>query len=623
MTPKLLIKSAFLAFAAFGLPAQLAAQSAEEVKTDVLSALSTPLPITVIGPLLTRDVAVTEEGDGFRATLEETTLMGLFPFGDVSIKLVPLDDDTYRVSDLQFPQNLDFPGLAKIDFTGMTLDGTWSAKDRSYTALNAELTELRVMPGQGDQGVLQLGRLAFDVQKEPDDTDTESRFNITLGDILVKDIGGPDITIGEAQALLSANGERPVDLYSLLREIMMVAGMRDGGVGLQTLGQSLLGNTYGTVTLDINASDLKVTSPFTSEDRYFQANGLQAQLNMRDISPRDWGMAELSVRLDQVTNERMLDSGTFGVENAVVRLRGAELPVADMFEAIVLMNAGYPAQPVSVTDLLDGFLEFGALELASEGKGLNVEVRDLEVVEGELVEETAFATSFDAWNTQLLLDGFNKNQGAFTTVAMLGAGSFVPGPNFDQDDLRHIKAWFPTDLKYGARVSNLNEGFLKQLFKDVLIQDMQAPVELMMPIMLYASASAFDVLIEGNRYQTDLFAVEQTGQYRMFPAKFMSIAPFEGRFDLRMTGFDALVGYLEEIRIEEAGREYGDEEVLSMIKSVLTVLRNLGKQSDDGSVLWQIEKQDVNQPEVMVNDTTFYYPDMSQLLPMALLGIAF
>ena len=32
------------------------AQTTEDVKSDILSALSTPMPITVVGPILTRNV---------------------------------------------------------------------------------------------------------------------------------------------------------------------------------------------------------------------------------------------------------------------------------------------------------------------------------------------------------------------------------------------------------------------------------------------------------------------------------------------------------------------------------------------------------------------------------------
>ena len=111
----------------------LAAQTAEEVEADVLSALATPLPITIVGPLLTPGVSVTPEGDGFRAVLSDTSMMGLFPFGEVTMLLTPLDGDRYRISDMTFPTEIDIPGFARITYSDMAIEGTWQADTRSYT----------------------------------------------------------------------------------------------------------------------------------------------------------------------------------------------------------------------------------------------------------------------------------------------------------------------------------------------------------------------------------------------------------------------------------------------------------------------------------------------------------
>gem|GEM_PF-5584212 len=555
MTPRLFTKAALLTTATLCMPTYLSAQTAEEVRLDVLSALSTPLPITVIGPLLTRYVTVVEEDDGFRATMEDTTLMGFFPFGEVSMKLVALDEDTYQVSDLQIPQNLDFPGLITVSFDDISLDGTWSAADRSYEALEAELTGLRVVPGQGDQGELTLGRLAFDVQKEPDETETESRFDITLADVSAIGFGSENVTVGEVKALLSANGERPVDLYSVLREVMMVASLRDGGAGLQTVAESLLGNTYGTVALDLTAGDLNVVDTQAPEESYFRATGLQARLGMEDVRPRDWGSAELSVHLDGVEHQNLIDSGAFEVERAVVRLGGKELPVADMFGAVRTLGRVGHANPIRVSDLLDGFLEFAALELTTEGEALKVEVHEGKLVDGDWVEDIAFVTGYDSWQGQIALTGLNTDEGVLTSVLELAGGTFTPGPNFAEEDQQHLEAWYPLALRYGGQVSNLNTGFLKQLFQDVTIQDMNEPIEIFLPLALYASASVFEVSVEDNRYETGLFSAEQSGEYRAFPAKFMSLAPIEGQLNLRMTGFDALMGYFDGVLQEEAAKD--------------------------------------------------------------------
>ena len=615
----LLKKATAFAVIVFCGPSFLAAQSADEVKLNILSALSTPLPITLVGPLLTRDVIVTEDGEGFRATLQDTSLMGLFPLGEVSMRVVPSEGGIYRVSDLQFPKSLDFPGFARINLEGIALDGTWSTVDRSYTALTAELSGLRVEPGQGGQGALSLGRLGFDVQKEPTEADTESRFNITLGDVSVQGLAPTDVTLGEARILLSANGERPVDLYSLLREVVMVAGLQDGGVGLQTLGVSLLGNTYGSVALTLSAEDLNVSETSGPESGFFRAAALRAGLEMEDVDPRDWGAVELSVDLDDVVQEDLVESGPFEVQRAQIRLGGSDLPVADMFDAIQTLGMAGQSRPVPVSDLLDGFLEFGALEFSTEGEALSIEVRDSTFENNERVEGTAFTTGYKSWGITLGLEGLNANKGTVSSRIELDGGSFAPGPLFADEDLRHVNAWFPKTLAYGGQLSNLNEGFLKRLFQDVVINDLNEPVEIALPLILYASASVFEVAVAGNRYETNLFNLEQQGEYRVYPAKVMSIAPFEGRVGMRMTGFDALLAYFEDVLRDEISRGSGAQE-LSVLKSIAIVFRNLGTQADDGSVSWEIDRPDVNLPEIIVNGTTFYYPDLTQFLPFAFWG---
>ena len=608
---------------AISAPSFLLAQTADEVKLNVLSALSTPLPITVVGPLLTRDVIVTEEGDGFRATLQDTALLGLFPFGDVSMKIVPLDTETYSVSDLQFPKTIDFPGLAAITLNSMTMDGTWSITDRSYTELKAELNGLGVLPGQGDQGRLSLGQLAFDVQKEPNETDTESRFNITLSDVSATGFASTDVSVGGVEILLSANGERPVDLYSLLREVIMVAGQRDGGIGLQRLGESLLGNTYGSVALDLRAQNLNVFVPAAPDSVFFKSDGLQARLGMQDVNPRDWGAVELLVNLDGVEQQNLLETGAFAVERAVVRLGGSELPVADMFAAARTLDLRNQTRPISVSKLLDGFAEFGALELSTEGEALSIEVRDSTFENERRITDTLFFAGYDSWGVEFAIEGLNKDEGVLTTIIEASGGAFEPGKLFNPDDMRHVDAWFPTTLAYDVRIGNLNEAFLKRLFKDVTINDINEPIEILVPLMLYASASVFEIAIEGNRFETGLFSVTQDGAYRVYPAKFLTIAPFEGQLNMRMTGFDALLAYFEELFREESRRDFGSADEISMVKSVAIVLRNLGTQSDDGSVVWEIDKPDADLPEISVNGTTLHFPEFSQFLPLIYFGSLF
>ncbi|MDQ2089943.1 hypothetical protein [Marimonas arenosa] len=587
---------------------RLAAQTVDEVKLDVLSALSTPLPITVIGPIMTRDVSVTPEDDGFRATLDDATLMGIFPFGDISLKLVPLDDDTYRISDLSLPLSLDFPGFAALSYTSMDLEGTWSATRRSYSDLRFAIQDLNVVPGTGDEGSLQIGTLSFDVLKEPDETDTESRFEITARDVSARGMMPDDLSVGEIQALLSANGEKPVDLYSVIRELIMVSGMRNGGSELEALGRSLLGNTYGVVALELAARDLDMADRDAPEDAYFRADTLEIGTRLTDVEPRRWGGADITMRLKSVSQADRLQDGVFSVEDAVIRVGGGELPVADMFEALqTLANAGR-GRPVEVSTLLDGFAAFGRLGLSTEGQGVSVEVFDyIPATDDQPAKDdvTLFKTGFDRWALAMDLTGLNENQGKVTFGADLEGGTFTPGETFRERDLPHVNAWFPRELRLQSQTSNLNEAFLKKLFTDVYVRDLDEPVELLLPLALYASASVFEVSVGENVYETALFHLSNNGNYRFYPAKLFSVIPYEGQMHVTMRGIDKLNGYFAQVRLPEA-------------VSVLTVLRNLARESETaaGTYQWDFARPDIERSEVVINGTTLRFPDVLDNLPI-------
>ncbi len=72
-----------------------------------MAALSTPLPITVIGPLSARDVQIVKEGDGYRATLVEPMLMGIVPLSTLTFKMTPGGDKLYHITEFQLPKKLE------------------------------------------------------------------------------------------------------------------------------------------------------------------------------------------------------------------------------------------------------------------------------------------------------------------------------------------------------------------------------------------------------------------------------------------------------------------------------------------------------------------------------------
>ncbi len=587
------------------------AQTTEDVRSDVLSALSTPLPITIVGPLLTRDVTVTEEGEGFRAVLEDTSLMGLFPFGEVSMVLTPLDGDRYRVSEMTFPTEIDIPGLAGLSFSEMEIAGTWSATDRSYSDLTWVTSGLTVSPPDGVPGSIGIGQLSFDVVKEPDDTDTESRFEIGLTDLSVLDLGPENIEAGEVRLFLAANGERPVDLYSLLREVIVRGTMGGQGGDLMELGQSLLGNSYSVVTLDLTARDLDVRERFEADGAYLTAGGATARVELNDVEPRDWGGAEVRIALQDVEQrDYWPEAPVLTLGEAVLAVRGAELPVADMLTTAMLFADPPRGRPVPASALLDGLMEFGALEVRTEGSEVLLEAFERRFVDGEMELQPLFVGGYDDWSMRVALSGLNENQGRVETAFAASGGTFKPREAMGPEAAPHIEAWFPVELQLQSAVSSLNEGLLKRLLADVEIANLNEPVELVLPMLIYGAATVMDVAAGENHYETGLFRVTQSGTLQFYPTEMLSLSPYTGETAVSMAGMDALMDYFETADLGMRPDE------LSAVRSVFTVLGNLAVDGPDGALDWTISRSDIYRREIIVNDVTLRYPDLVQLLPM-------
>ncbi len=589
------------------------AQTADEVRTDVLSALATPLPITIIGPLMTRDVVVTEDGDGFLATLQDTSVMGLFPLGEVSMRMEPLDGDTYRVTDLTFPAEIDIPGMARLSFTDMAFDGTWNAATRSYSDLTWATDGLTLAPPEDVPGSISIGRLAFDVVKEPDEEDTESRFAITLSDLAVLGMGPQDVQAGEVAILLAANGEQPVDLYSVIRETLLRSTM--GGGDLGALGQSLLGNTYSTVTLDLAGRDLDIRDVTAPDEVYLTAAGMSARVDMAEVAPTDWGAAAITLTLEGVQQrDYMPEDSVLSLAEASVTLRGTELPVADMMTAAMLLADPPFGQAVPASVLVDGLMEFGSLEMATSGSGLSLLGYDREYTDTGYDLVPLFDLGYDSWSLVTGVSGLNVDAGTLTFAGSGSGGTFASLEAMEADMRPHIEAWFPVSFAVRSTATSLNEGLLKRLLQDVMIAKLDEPVELFLPLAIYGASTVIDMTLGEDHYETALFRVTQSGNLRFYPSEIFSLMPYEGAVDVTMTGMDALSAYVASTA-PEMGREPA-----SALQSVLTVLSNLAEE-EAGTLTWAISRPDVYRREITVNDVTLRYPDVMQFMPLMMYGV--
>ena len=463
-----------------------------------------------------------------------------------------------------------------------------------------------------------MGQMAFDVLKEPDDTDTESRFEIALSDLAVLGAGPEDIRAGRVRVLLAANGERPVDLYSVIREAILRSTMGDGGGDLMALGQSLLGNTYSTVALDLTGEDLDIRSRRAPDENFLTAGGMTARIDLRDVAPRDWGGAEIRVALQDVEQRDLApEDSVLSLGEAVFSVRGAELPVADMLTMAMMLGDPPRGQPVPARVLVDGLLNFGALEIRTEGSGVKLEAFDFVFTDGERELQPLFTGGYDSWSARVGIVGLNQDAGRIEFAVESSGGSFTPQQAMGPGVEPHVEAWFPTELQLHTAVSNLNEAFLKQLLDDVQIADLSEPVELVLPMVLYGSATVLDVASDRNVYETGLFRLTQSSDLQFYPTEIVSMTPYTGQVEVGLRGLDALAAYVDE-QARATGAMRPDE--ASAVQSVFTVMSNLAEEADDGVLTWSISRDDIYEREIVVNGVTLRYPNIAQLMPMLMFG---
>ena len=125
-----------------------------------------------------------------------------------------------------------------------------------------------------------------------------------------------------------------------------------------------------------------------------------------------------------------------------------------------------------------------------------------------------------------------------------------------------------------------------------------------------------------NAYETGLFRLAQSGEYRLYPMEFMNLAPYEGEFRLELTGLGNLLGYFDGLMSEARP---GSEEALGLgaVKSGLIVLRNLAREGEGGALTWDIQRPDVTREELVLNGITLRYPDLMEYMPILISSMVF
>ncbi len=595
-----------------------AAQTADEVKNDVMAALSTPLPITVIGPLIARDVKVVKEGDGFRATLVEPMLMGLIPLSEMSFKMTPAGDKLYRITDFKLPKKLDLFNAVTVGLGATQFDGVWSATTRSYQTLGFQLNDLSVVPKSGaDLSKVTVGSLALNVMKEGEAGATESKFAIKAHDFTSQGFLPYNVKIADIVAELTANGEEPVDLYSVISRFVVLSAMQQDGDAALQFAESLRVKKYDTAILNLMMAGVDVKGGEPGSNLKLSIADVTGAVGLTDVSPEEWGTVSVKFNGTKINDKGILGTQEMNMDSGTLALDGARIPIGATLNAFAKMNAMSRGEPVSyrVSELLDGLLNMGALKLTSGAKGISY----VPVVKTDPVVRIG-SYSFETGS-----EGFRDSKGRlFFSTAVDGMDLKLSKFNTALEE-KAYQLLNPKTLRYSLGVSELNEPLLRKLFADVVIKNSDDYVALAAPAVAYFLALKPMVETNDAHYKSADVDASLSGLVRFYPAWVMESLPYEGKSTIRISGLSKISALLDEYMStpsDQGGIGSSDRAGLIMGQSFISTFRALATIEGDAQV-WNITYPKAGQGLMLVNDTELRFPNFTSYMAPLMMGSGF
>jgi hypothetical protein len=592
-----------------------AAQTEDEVKADVMAALSTPLPITVIGPLIARDVEVVKEGDGFRATLVEPMLMGLVPLSKMSFKMTPSGDKLYRVTDFNLPKKLDLFNAVTLGLGSTQFDGVWSAKTRSYQTLGFQLNDLSVVPKSGaDVSKVTVGSLSLNVVKEGEAGATESKFAVKAHDFTSLGFPPYNVRIADLVAELNANGEEPVDLYSVISRFVVLSAMQQDGDAALQFAESLRVKKYDTAILNLMMAGVEVKGAEQGSNQKLSIADVTGAIGLTDVSPEEWGTVSVKFNGTKINDKGIFGTREMNVDSGALALDGARIPIGATLNAMSKMNAMSRGEAVSyrVSELLDGLLNMGALKLTSGAKGIAY----VPVVETDPIVRIG-GYSFETGS-----EGFRDSKGKlfFTTTV---EGMDIKLSKFNNAIEEKVYQLFnPKLLRYNLSVSELNEPLLRKLMDDVVIKNADDYVALAAPALAYFLALKPMVETKDARYQSADLDVAMSGLVRFYPAWVMESLPYEGKNTVKISGLAKLSSLIDDYMAapsDEGGVSSSNRPGYIMAKSFISTFRALAVAEGEAQV-WNITYPKAGQGLMLVNDTELRFPNFTSYMAPLMMG---
>ena len=607
-------------------------ETVETVRRDIAAALSTPLPITVIGPLIAADIRVTPEGDGFRVELDNPLVMGMVPLGPVSFEVTPQDGGTlYRVTDFRLPDSIDVFGMATLGIGSTEFDGIWSPQTRSYRTLDFRLNAVSVKPSGMEGAEVGIGSVGLKVAKEGESGATESRIALAATDISETGFMDDDLTLERLEAELKANGKEPVDLYAVIARFAVLSMMQQDRSQLMQFAESLRVRSYDAVSLGFRMEGLDLTGP----GRRLAVQSLSGSAAIADMTPDAWGRLAFDVDAAGVSDRGYGGEGRTEMAAAHVGIAGARIPVGATLKAISGLQALAEGTPVRIlaTDVLDGFLSIGALALDVGGSGLTIRP-----VSGDVASYQVGKVG-----THLGLDGFGDGRG---TVSLgfsgedLDLNGMAPADTpRDAASRRVFQTLAPSDLRYDVALSDLDEALLRRLMTGLVLSSTDDLTGLAAPALTYVMAMHPLVETKDAHFASAEIDMRLASKVRVYPAWILGALPYEGTQRMSLAGYDRLTAMLDDLermpRVEEdrttaeddAPDAYGDDgfdggaqggddgSPITLVRGVLGTMKALSRE-EDGRMVWDFVAPEAGRPLFVVNDVTLRYPDLAAFAPL-------
>jgi hypothetical protein len=595
-----------------------AAQTEDEIKNDVLAALSTPLPITVIGPLSARDVQVVKEGDGFRATLLDPMLMGIVPLTKLSFKMAPAGDKLYRITDFQLPKTLDLFNAVKLTVGSTEFDGVWSTQTRSYQTLGFKLNNLGVVPKSG-AGVskVTLGSLALNVAKQGEAGATTSKFNIQGHDIVSQGFQFyNNAKVADLNAELNASGAEPVDLYAVISRFVVLTAMQPNADAALQFAESLRAKNYDTATLNLTLKgvDLQGTDP-NSKDRLSIAD-VTGAVALAQVTPDEWGTVSVQFKGSKINDKGILGVQEVNIDTGVLALEGSGIPIGASLNAIGKMQAMSRGEDVAfkVSELLDGLLNMGAVKLRSAATGIAY----VPYVKTDPVVRIA------SYSVETGTEGFRDSKGKFSLTAAL-EGMDLKISNFKNAlEEKAYQLFNPKLVHYDFTISDLNEPLLRKLIGDIVIKNSDDYAALAVPAITYFLAMKPMFETKDARFQSADVDVTATSSVRFYPAWVMEALPYEGKSTVKIAGLDKLSALLDEFIAtpsDQGGVSGSDKSGIIVGQSLISTFKALAV-ADGGAQTWNITYPKAGDGLMMVNDVELRLPNFTAYMAPLFMGMS-